>query len=394
MADVRVWTTWRGAVLASAILLLRVSAPTAAAAQGTCAQPYSPVFVDSRNGGGISQHGVEPEVASWLNAPAIIRDTDGDGIADTVDVAPDFLSITIHRGDGDVILTNPPSGQLSGIEWLGDLNGDGRIDFRVTAYTSDLAHPTTDVIVPAPSTPGTYDVLAIGVAVSNGLPGPDSLPIGNLKTGGVDLLGVGDQNGDGLDDAHISTYPVPVPDIIASGADLLAPGPGGQLTTLPTSVVALEGRLVGVFALDASAPTELADFDRPNHTLIVRDGPTVTRLAEAGGDETSRAEAFLSTDGHHIVELGTSGRGGESTQMWDLDDPCSAATLVAPTTAPPTTASDEGLTQPSAALPRTGKSSSQLVGVAVSCFLLGCAMFSVARARSRLDRNRHPRATL
>ena len=291
-----------------------------------CDQPYLPVYANFSNSSRrTSPQEVAPVLLSSLSYQPPPLDTDGDGLQDQqTDDYQDTGTLPIRRGDGDLVLT-ANNGVVGYALALGDLNSDGRSDFSVVARVGDLTNPAyTDVIVPGPAAPGTFSVFDVGISMAAPM---------------FAATGVGDQDGDGFDDVAAGAVDPQSPDLattIASGQDLLAPGPGGELSAMPPSIVPLEGFVIAVAALEPGPPT-VVSADADGLTVFTRPGPVRLAIARERPVPIDNPPGInyvvtghLTSDGHRIVEHDTSSRHGSTILMWDLDDPCRGPTFAAP----------------------------------------------------------------
>ena len=345
-----------------------------------CDQPFEPVYAFYAPPSSFgSSSGVAPTAVSSLLVSPLMLDTDADGAADkVVPSSPTAVTrtVTLTRGDGDVVLTRR-NGYVVPPVSLGDLNADGRSDFTVASGTGDpSANPpsgTVLVVIAGPLAPGTYDVTDIGVR----------MPPAPFVT-----TGVGDQNADGFDDVAAGTDVIA--DRIISGPEVLAPGPGGELTSLPPSIVPIQGTIAAAFRLADSGPPALADtiagvqlLPAGTVAVFVHDGDDIAQLATtmplAPNDSgpVGIINAFLDTNGHHIVELKTDSRSGTSQFDWDLDvGPCTST--ISTDTSDPTT------TQPTTHLARTGTTPLRPLELGIATLLFGVGLLALSESRRRL----------
>jgi hypothetical protein len=302
-------------------------------------------------------------------------DTDGDGAADEV-VVPTPTSppgpaspITIHRSDGDLVFVAGDL-QVGYPLALGDLNRDGHTDFAVPVGTGPS---TADVVIAQPLSPGTYEVFDVGIT---------------LPQASYAAVGVGDQDTDGFDDVGIGTVPSDQVATIASGRDLIAPGPGGALSSIPPSIVAMRGPLAAVIALHASGPPGLvellgAPLAEGSTALVVHDSERTIELQvtqrlvsnDSGFGINLHVTGLLDANGHHIVRVDSSSRNqGSSSFEWDLD-PCLTPADVAMEQAhnAATATTDE--------LPRTGADIGGYVALASLSILAGIGLKIMSNLR-------------
>lgn len=209
-----------GLVVGSVVLAPAVRAGTA---QNSCAQPYPAWFVDDD----ISQPDPEgPSLEASLEHPVLGSRPDGSGLDTDLDGATDVVAweggtLVLERGDG-VVRLEPPAG-LTPVDGtslnvglgtaVGDLDGDGAPEFSVSV---EGASEFMFFLVLGTVTPGAHPVDEVSVDVT-------------LAGGG----GVGDQDGDGIDDAIAGAGESGGPTSIVRGLDIVAPGAGGVLTEVP-----------------------------------------------------------------------------------------------------------------------------------------------------------------
>jgi len=204
---------------AAALLLVAGVAPPAGAAparaaavEATCPTPFvtsDPVW-STTPGVPAGNTGV---VIETIPAPARTQtalDMDDDGTVDTTSVGLDG-SVTVQRGDGDLVVTGIPSG-YTGFSVTGDdLDGDGRSELVVWRKTG-LGQGTrsTTYLVPGTTPPGTVAVADVGASFEGTV--------------------TGDVTGDGLDDLFV-TIPyilTSIPLGSLSGADVIAALPAAS----------------------------------------------------------------------------------------------------------------------------------------------------------------------
>jgi hypothetical protein len=324
----------RGALVA--LLVGGAATQLGTGCDGGCAQPYEPAYQE------ISVPTEPPLSWSWPNggtarpAPAPSFDTDADGTSDTVTVAEDRTSLTVHRSSGDltlvvtaplVVTTTDATGAAAG-----DVDGDGRDDVLVTAYDPADVDPAGAVLASAylvsGTTPGGVHALT-DVAAQ---------PFGPPAAGWP--RGVGDVDADGHDDVVRSQGPNLVlpaePTAVWSGADLdLAPGPPAGGPVAPTWQA--PGGFASTLALDGGR-TALALVERvpPDDGSVAWNAVVwlpETTLRFAFGDASPAyfgVELVDTADTTYLRVRWEYGRVA-SRWAWDLHDLCAPA-------APPTTA--------------------------------------------------------
>jgi hypothetical protein len=307
----------------SVVALTHGAGAGAAPAVATCTQPYQPWFEATTYPTGP----VVPDLGTSLLYTVRLPDTDGDGMADTIvddtdPVGGVYQSLTITRGDGTITLLPGPGHSyiyLGGYSpQPGDLNGDGRDELIVGVDSVGEQY-----LLPGTVTPGTHDIASVAVSL-NGLSN-QSVP-------------VGDQNGDHENDLAFlgasgwSVY---------SGADLLAPGPGGTVGP-PTPLATYPGtNLSAATLVPGAAPTIITGhtLSATSVSLTVQESPpielTATGVFTAYTGGVGGIGAYR-RDGQTLITQEADTRGGASIAIWNLSDPCSRYGET-PSTVPTTT---------------------------------------------------------
>lgn len=191
---------------------------------------------------------------------------------------------------------------------FGDFDGDGHTDMVVEVIKN---FAVVDVyIVPGSLRPGVYDPVVVGARV------PDP----HVVVEGVPALprNVGDQDRDGADDVGVGTA-------VYSGRTLML----HRSASLPAPIRKLPAQYLGLLQLaSASAPVfvvpqlpvnpvgEVEVLDARNDRLDIGGFPLSQALSSG-----ARVTGWL-VNGHHIVELGSSGRNGGQVWRFDLDQAC------------------------------------------------------------------------
>lgn len=302
-----------GLVVGSVVLAPAVRAGTA---QSSCAQPYPAWFVDDD----ISPPDPEgPSLEASLEHPVLGSRPDGSGLDTDLDGATDVVAweggtLVLERGDG-VVRLEPPAG-LTPVDGTslnvglgtaeGDLDGDGAPEFSVSV---EGASEFMFFLVLGTVTPGTHPVDAVSVDVT-------------LAGGG----GVGDQDGDGIDDAIAGAGESGGPTSIVRGLDIVAPGAGGVLTEVPPAIRTIPTPVDGVLDLVDGAPVlasadPFADAER---VLLYLPEETVELAVPSTGYELGATGSVTANlyRGDRIIVLRQGWRNGGRSVMWNLDAPC------------------------------------------------------------------------
>ncbi len=191
---------------------------------------------------------------------------------------------------------------------FGDFDGDGHTDLVVEVIKN---FAVVDVyIVPGSLRPGIYDPVVVGVRVPDPHVVVESVPALPRN--------VGDQDRDGADDLGVGTA-------VYSGRTLML----HSSASLPAPIRKLPAQYLGLLQLaSASAPVfvvpqlpvnpvgELEVLDARNDRLDIGGFPLSQALSSG-----ARVTGWL-VNGHHIVELSSSGRDGGQVWRFDLDRAC------------------------------------------------------------------------
>lgn len=305
------------AVLA-ATLVVGASTSTTSSAQGGCAQPYKPMWVEHHSGPStppspwppypherpfdvleVSEAGGPRAAAPHPEIAAMVIDTDGDGIADEVTEEPGGSAsdhvVRIDRAEGSIRLhVDLVDFDRAGrnVRPVGDLDGDGRSEVVIGSY---LVRGALD--------PGEYDVVDVGVALPSGAVEP-----------------AGDQDGDETDDLVVGTsMGGDGTSHLVDGPTAMAPGPGGALGDLGSS--SFPGRPLSSVDVGSGPPAVGIASDEE---LTLVHGTEVVRLQINGvgvysdvGVVEFEGRRYLS---YSNVLMGPAYRGAFS--FWDLADPC------------------------------------------------------------------------
>lgn len=342
-----------------------VAGPVVAASSGAdpgCAEPYAPVY-GSTSGpyGPVRQvwpeRPVQPPVTDGtdLDHHAAARvdgpDVDGDGRPDQVDIdlgtGEQTMVITSGSGTTRIGLRGHQLGSLTDRP-LGDLDGDGRDEVLFLARPNSLG-PDRVFILPGSTPPGSHQADDVSVEI------PD-----------YQVLGAGDQDGDGADDLVVSrpaAGSVYGESAVVSGADLLALGPGGRITSYDDAIRAVPGGAAAVYDLGGPAPA----------IVTIDGGPTEVILRLAQGDRTTTfhstadqvplrglpfGTSMVRSSSGTLLMTGTGDRSGSVSAVWSVDDPCAAlpaptegSTTTPETSGPPTTAPAASPAEPTSGSP-------------------------------------------
>jgi hypothetical protein len=260
---------------------------------------------------------------------------DGDGNAISFVPKPDgSQDVRISRPDGIVTLTGAGRslGMTVGTWDVGDLNGDGHSDLIVEEFNSD---PRTDntYVISGTVRPGVHDIGRVSIRI----PQP-AIPTVQLNFA-QSLIPIGDQNNDGTADIAVGHR-------LYDGGALLAGRPGRTLKVLPRPYATID-HLVASLRLDSAGPPTLVQVlgyididDVTDHVQLRLLGRNVVCLNTAEGPIASlpcapvqqaqyscadfprfdyQVVGWQRADGHRVIELSHSTRGGTTDYRWDLD---------------------------------------------------------------------------
>ncbi|HEY7938346.1 MAG TPA: hypothetical protein VID05_00860 [Acidimicrobiales bacterium] len=292
------------------------AAPTATA---DCTQPYQPWFQTTTYPVGDPV----PDLGTSLRYTVRPPDTDNDGVADTIvdDTDPAggvYQSLTITRGDGTITLLPGPGHSYIYLSTYGpqpgDLNGDGRDELIVGVDAVGEQY-----LLPGTTTPGTHDIASVGISLAG---------LSNVSQP------VGDQNGDHRGDL---AFPEVSGWSIYSGADLMAPGPGGTVGP-PTPIATYSGTdLSAVVLVPGAVPTIITGhpITDTSVSLTVHGVAPVELTASGVVTEYTGGVGGINAyhhDGQTFVTQQALTRSGSTIAIWDLTDPCSRYGVSSPTT--------------------------------------------------------------
>ncbi|MGN6696171.1 MAG: hypothetical protein ACTHN0_18470 [Aquihabitans sp.] len=287
---------------------------------GACSQPYPAWFVQEFDPAGAPEPG-GPQLGVSLDhrllgeSPDHFFDTDLDGVEDVA--SWDGPTLVLTRGDGELRLQLPTgltSAQVHGSSVnlgspVGDLDGDGRPEFEV--YVDGGVH--RNYLVLGTTAPGTHPV--------------DEVAVDNSVVG---VGGVGDQDGDGVDDAMAfgtaATEYGDGPVQILRGLDLVAPGAGGILADVPAPLRMVDHWVTGVLDLGADAPVLAASSpfsDAEQVFVYLPQGTVELAVPPTAGAYGASGDVHASRYGDdRIIVLEQGWRNGGRSVMWNLDAPC------------------------------------------------------------------------
>lgn len=318
----------RGAVT---VLVLLGGGSQLAACEGACEQPFRAVGVRSD-----LLYDDQPVYEDWpvtgtarppVGGPL---DTDGDGVADTIEPTGTGSPLVVHRASGDLVLA-PPAGAT--VAWTseelvdaGDLDGDGR---------DDLLVPTL-VVEPDGGVSGPYGLYVVSGATPDGVHSVDEVgaaPWGVAPDRYIGVRAGGDLDGDGRDDLVEDYSDDDTQEVrVWFSEDLeLTPGSGGPGTAAPPahvvdgrlfSAVPLEGRdALLLVTLFGATEQQVALWSPGGAVTFTTEGPGIPAVVPATGN---RAEVVEDGDQAWLVAH-FSYRNGNQSWAWDLDDLCAGA---------------------------------------------------------------------
>jgi hypothetical protein len=318
------------------LLVLGAGSQLGFSCEPACEQPYRAVGVRSDLYGDE-----EPPYEDWpvtgTARPPVggVLDSDGDGVADTIEPTGSGEPLVVHRSSGDLVLTAPAG---STVAWTseatvdgGDLDGDGRDEVLVATLvvTPDggATGPYGLYVVPGATPDGTHAVDQVGAA-----------PFGTDPDRSVAVQTAGDVDGDGRDDLveDYSDDTTQEARVWLSTALDLTPGSGGPGTTPPPPSYVAAGRLFSPVPLagrDALLLVTLFGATEQQVTLwlpggaltFTTEGPGVPATVPATGERAEVVE-----DGNQAwLVAHFDYRSGSQSWAWDLDDLCAGAPAAA-----------------------------------------------------------------
>lgn len=272
-----------------------------------CATPYPNAYAANRGPSNIEPLPFDNDASVYVEDR--VFDTDGDGTRDVY--IPGFNGDTavVHRGDGD--LTFPAGSLIKSVAF--DLDGDGRTDPLVISNLGQPIDQKEIYIVPGITAPGAVDLDVDGIKLSS-----------RRFEGAANVF---DQDDDGADDFQLS---VGVTVEIFSGADVMAPGPGGTFTGRPAKTIA--GDYIGYAAFDPEHPSLITSTNArvggegvtltvhgvPEYQLVVNG--TMSPLTNSGG--VTFGAQLNAQDDRLWITLGSGSRSGSFVWAWELTDLC------------------------------------------------------------------------
>jgi len=329
-----------------------IAASAASGATAGCTQPYQPWFQTTTYPVGDPVPDLGPSLYYTVRAP----DTDNDGVADTIlddtdPVGGVYQSLTITRGDGTItLLPGPGHSDIylgSYGPQPGDLNGDGRDEIIVGVDAVGQQY-----LLPGTTPTGTHDIASVGISLAG---------LSNVSQP------VGDQNGDHKGDL---AFPDSSGWSIYSGADLMAPGPGGTVGP-PAPIATYTGTdLAAVVLTPGAVPTIITGhpITDTSVSLTVHGVAPIELTATGVVTEYTGGVGGINAyhhDGQTFVSQEAMTRGGATIAIWNLTDPCSRYGVSTPTTSPTTSTTSDPSTTSSAATSSTA-AASDVSGAAVT----------------------------
>jgi hypothetical protein len=251
-----------------------------------------------------------------------LPDTDGDGVADVkLEGVDNAMAFTLRRGDGELVLAvDDDTVSVSGGQWIGDLDGDGRDEVVVIVADGTEAPWTLHVV--AGSTPaGRHDPRAIGTRFES-----------NDGTVNGVVSAIGDVDRDGKDDLLLRASGE-APTVIAGPAVMAAAGGALPADTPALAVLPEDVREMLLLADDRPVPVRVGtagDGSGATELTLMTEPPIVLRTDRVGAFEV-RSPGLITgfeSDEHRYVLLQspTTRSGTQTTFIWDLDDPCAGPT--------------------------------------------------------------------
>lgn len=279
-----------------------LGAPAGAQNQGTCTQPYPPVFT----GSGYYQDQGHPDVGPQVEGITMFGTPVLDAEYTAQITEPNGTQIVVERPTGELRLTN--GGAEMGATSAGDLDGDGFSEI----WVNDAAG-TTSWVVPYTTPAGTADVATVGIVA------PTGTAYGSFSEGRAMDLYVGDSTGT----------------VVYDGAQVLAAGAGGDASGLTPSAEHPGQAPLSLLVFSAGEQLILVPITQPTSTITSSGGATTTFATPAAVFMQTGAVSVLGREGARgrFLQLINSDRGGGVKYLWSYDDPCTPLEVAsAPTT--------------------------------------------------------------